>query len=347
MATINVKRQKKLNNFNDTYINSKYPDYNYGSDELLYLKKEISGSNFYNTHVLFKFDSSSLSPKLNNKELLTASLELYIAPQNELNLTKYSFDYDLKVYPISGSFECGNSNDYLNHYMVLNNMSFDNINGITYNQYTGSITLLDSVFGSLHVTGSDGKINIDITDVVKLISSGSEYTGIILKYDDVYESDNKQYSNAFYSINSKSIFQPKIYLHIQDTTTVVSSSIDDYNFDNDVVINANIKKTYSWNSIQKIYIKCGETPTKTFDSRWELSTYTDKKYSNLKYSIKDAIDGMVVIDNYTIDYDDSYNYIMIDVSNFYIGKYYSLYIHVYDTDGNLRQSELKGTFKVI
>ena len=87
----------------DVSIYSKYPDYNYGLDEILEIRKEVgyTTASYWNSRTLIQFNTSSFS----STAISSASyfyLNLYAANPVEL-----AADYTLEVYPVSQSWDQG------------------------------------------------------------------------------------------------------------------------------------------------------------------------------------------------------------------------------------------------
>ena len=225
----------------DSYITTEFQKKNFGSDEILELRKIFSGS--FSTsaeaasRILMQFNYSDISSSIVNGDITSPKfyLRLYeVKGQKELDKS-----YSISAYPISQSWEEGVGK--LNHNPKTKK-------GVTWIDYdSGSAwSLADSnsdsgslgTGGGVWMTGSGYQasqsfinqspdVEMDVTDIVNNHLGGSGVIsnyGFLLKFSGSAETDSNPYNLKFFSRNTHTIYAPKLEVRWDDHKPVTGSN---------------------------------------------------------------------------------------------------------------------------
>ena len=218
----------------DSYITTEFQQKNFGSDEILELRKIFSGS--FSTsaeaasRILIQFDYSDISSSIVNGDITNPKyyLRLYeVEGQTELDKS-----YSLSSFPLSQSWEEG-TGKYFNDPKSKK--------GVTWIDYdSGSVWSLVSntnadsgslgTGGGVWITGSSyevsqsftnrsGDIEMDVTDIVnKHLDSTISNNGFILKFKGSDETDGTPQNFKFFSRDTNTIYSPKLEVRWDDSS---------------------------------------------------------------------------------------------------------------------------------
>lgn len=325
----------------DATLYSSFPSQNTGLDEILEVSTTFLPDAPQASRFIIKFSTEEISNVINNKiigsvtdstgSLLTSSAEFnanlkcYIAEINGL-----SSDTTLELYPVSGSWDMG-TGKYLDSPKVENGCSWD------YKASSGSSPWVtpggdwySGIIGGLSVDASqildyssDKDININVTNAIRLFSSGTiDNEGFIIKQSPSSEfqpQKNKVANIKYFSIDTHTIYPPQLEFKWRDYTfNTGSSSGNIINTSKMVATLANNKETYLKESVHKFYINCRpQYPERVFKTS---SLYNENFYlpTSSYYAIKD-----LHTNEYIIDFDINYTQISADEE----GSYFKLYMN--------------------
>ncbi len=308
----------------DTYISSKYPNDNFGRDEIL----EISNhpDNIRESLLFFDIDNiQDLIDSLNIKDY-QVYLKLYLS-----RATITSDEYSLNTHILADDFQMGTgrSGDFPNPQ-----------NGVTYNNINYLILFsLDHPF--YYSTNKD--INVEITQLVENgVNEG--ILNILLNYD---SGTSENYQNTdYFSMDTHTIYPPHIELKWNDS--IYSSSINEIsnNFYTDIT---NLKSDYYEDEEVIFRIKSRDVfPTRNFQTS---SLYLNSKIlpKTSYWSIEDIKTNEVIInfdEEYTkISADNNGNYFKTYMNGLQPERYYKILIKTIIND-EIIIKEIPNYFKI-
>ena len=233
----------------DATLYSDYPIMNTGLDEILEISNDVSTENTVRRSII-KFSTSDINNIINNlldvdsriSQSFSASLNLYLAEANNVPL-----DYNIECYPISASWDMGNgkfldspqnSNGVSWIYRTINPLQIWSISTLTTNVTNsfystpggGTWYYTSSQFANIKTTQSftyysNNDINIDVTDSIKAIYTGSIINeGFILKLDNNIEFTNTEISLKYFSRDTNTIYPPQLEIKWDDFVFNTGSS---------------------------------------------------------------------------------------------------------------------------
>jgi hypothetical protein len=181
-------------------------------------------------------------------------------------------------------------------------------------------------------------IYMDVTPIVKKWITGSgrfDNEGFILKFGANIEDSNQTLTSLkFFSVDSNTIYSPKLHI-VWDDSSFVTGSISAIQLE-DSVLNVKLKKYYSENEKAKIRIHVNSRyPQKLYTTQ---SYYTQNYYlpTSSYYEIRDAHTDEIIIpfDNLgtKISCDSQGNYFNLWMNSFQPERYYRILIKT-ETDG--------------
>tara|TARA_R100001443_G_scaffold112559_2_gene126150 strand:- start:3277 stop:4440 length:1164 start_codon:yes stop_codon:yes gene_type:complete len=317
----------------DTTIYEWTSSINTGIDEVLEIEKIISSSgttDTYNSRILMKFDLSEISQSVSNGQITSPKyyLNLYTLSGKSL-----AYKYGLEAFPVSQSWDMGKGRriDRTTIGGVISHDSEGA--SWTYRdgeQYFGTQWASQSAAGSQLEEGTTGSfcttvgggtwyvgsgsasqsfdyedtdVRMDVTDIVDgwlngtitsnegfiIMRSGSTQPGVIDE-----ERNGKPYGSLqFFSMDTHTIYEPKLEVSWEDRqTTNVLSVID---VDSDNIVDIRTKGTYKKSDRAKIQlIARPKFPEKTYVTQSEaLTKYRLPKFSY--WSVKDMVTEETVI----------------------------------------------------
>lgn len=361
----------------DTTIYSYYPLLNTGRDEILELSNILSypllTNNVHSSRILIKFPSDQISDIISNYvsgSTFKSYLKLFLANADSIPL-----DYTIFCYPLSQSWNMGtgkygdipeenngagwlysNSSGSslwnvtsLSSYSTSSYPSYSIGGGVW---YTGSLTLNPVSSQSFnYITNKD--LNLDVTNTIKLIYSGSiPNNGFILKKEDNIEfNSNYQFNLKYFSMDTHTIYPPCLEIKWDDYSFNTGSSTQRIISSSDLVVSISNNKTfYEQNSIQKFRINVRDKfPVRTFSTS---SVYLNNNYLPLSsyYSVKDLDTNEIIIDfddNFTkISADSESNYFILYMNGLEPERYYKILIKTI-IDNNTFIIDDKFYFKIL
>ena len=326
----------------DATLYSDYPVMNTGLDEILEIGNNISVENTVRRSII-KFSTAEINDVINNlfnvssrvSQSFSASLKLYFATGNNVPL-----NYDVECYPVSSSWDMGTgkfedspentdgvswiyrTSEPLQTWALTSfstnvTGSYSNIPGggnwyYTSSQYRNIKTTQSFTYYS------DNDINIDVTDSIKAIYTGSIVNeGFILKLDDNVEFTDTEISLKYFSRDTNTIYPPQLEIRWNDFTFNTGSSTQTILTDPDVVVTLpNNSGVYYSGSIQRFRVNARpQFPPRVFSTS---SFYTTNYYlpTASYWCIKDLDTNEVVI-----DFDSTYTKISADASSSYFDVY--------------------------
>jgi hypothetical protein len=340
-------------------------DKNTGLDQILEIRKYLSGSTYYSSRILIKFDLDEISSLIDEGSITSPifNLNMYVTDANEIPL-----EYTIYGYMVSESWEMG-VGKYLYSPAITDGVSWqykdfsDGIEWLTSSWVNGT-TGSDSGGGQWY-TGSvvsqsfnyeKADIQMNITNVINNWLSGLfENDGLILKFSDSDENNNESLGSIkFFSKDTQTIYQPTLEIRWDDSSyetssllPVISGNIllDDIN-----ITMRRMRPKYHLNEKVRFRINPRELyPVRTFATS---SVSMDIKYlpTSSYYSVVDINSGLEIIPfdtNYTkISCDSNGNYFNLWMDQFDPERYYKFLFKVVD-NGYERIFENRYMFEVI
>jgi hypothetical protein len=360
----------------DATLYSDYPVMNTGLDEILEIGNNISIENTVRRSVI-KFSTAEINDVVNNlfnvssrvSQSFSASLKLYFATGNNVPL-----NYDVECYPISSSWDMGtgkfedspeNTSGVSWIYRTSNPLQTWSAGtlatNVTNSYYSipggGTWYYTSSQFSNIKTTQSftyysDNDINIDVTDSIKAIYTGSIVNeGFILKLDDNVEFTDTEISLKYFSRDTNTIYPPQLEIKWNDFVFNTGSSGQTILTDPNIVITLpNNLGEYYLESVQRFRVNVRpQFPPRIFSTS---SFYTTNYYlpTASYWSIKDLDTNEVVIDfdsTYTkISADFTSNYFDVYMSGLEPERYYQILIKT-TIGGSTQVLDDKYYFKVI
>jgi hypothetical protein len=364
----------------DATIYSLFPQMNTGLDEIL----DVTNLNFALSssaqvaRFLVKFNQEQITSVLDNlvgDADWTAKFQLFIATAQSINL-----DYDLHIYPASGSWGMG-TGKYLDNPISTDGVSWvwqNYANGLAWP--TNVLSLPSNVTGSwqssngggavwyyaastpLPVTQSfsyhsDKDLNVNVKDIVEIWYSGSEFTnqGFLVKWEDSIEFNSAKAVQPvlqYYSVDTHTIYPPVLEFKWDDSIWDISGS-------NKIVVPtdniyasiANNAGTFYSSSIQRFRIDCRpKYPEIVFQT---ASLYTQNFFlpsGSSLYAIKD-----LDTNEYVIPFDSEYTKLSADQESSYFflymnglqpERYYTILLQ-YTISGSTIVQDMEYNFKVV
>ena len=186
-------------------------------------------------------------------------------------------------------------------------------------------------------------IYMDVTSIVKKWITGSgrfDNEGFILKFGSDIENSNQTLTSLkFFSVDSNTIYSPKLHV-VWDDSSFITSSISPIGLE-DSVLNVKLKKSYSETEKAKIRIHVNSRyPQKLYTTQ---SYYTKNYYlpTSSYYEIRDANTDEIIIPFNSIgtklSCDSQGNYFNLWMNSFQPERYYRVLIKSETDGGNSNQ----------
>lgn len=332
----------------DASVYLQQPDQNAGRDEILEVGKLYYGSIKDIARTFIKFDIEDLGIPSGSWK---AFLNLSSANSEELPLI-----YTIYANAVSQSWTMGIGTKFDS--ITTEGISWNYRDGITEwqpNTIGGSAIYEAGTTGSANAAGGTwytaaeasqsfdntvDDIRIDITDIVKLWSTGSiPNEGVVVHHSLENEADTFDYGVLkFFSKETNTIYEPRLELVWDDSIFItgsllpVTGSLSDMNYK---VVVTNLRNKYEANTVVKIRLKGRDTyPLKTFGTTF---AYEQVKYlpTTTYYEIVDYRTGEVIIpsDEYSkVSCDSKSNYFKLDLGVLSKNRVYKLNIKVVEGD---------------
>jgi hypothetical protein len=364
----------------DATIYSLFPQMNTGLDEIL----DVTNLNFALSssaqvaRFLVKFNQDQITSVLDNlvgNSDWTANFQLFIATAQSINL-----DYDLHIYPASGSWGMG-TGKYLDNPISTDGVSWvwqNYANGLAWP--TNVLSLPSNVTGSwqssnpggsiwyytastlLPVTQSfsyhsDKDLNVNVKDIVEIWKSGSEFAnqGFLVKWEDSIEFNSAKAVQPvlqYYSVDTHTIYPPVLEFKWDDSTwNTGSSTLTIVPTDNVYASIANNAGTFYSSSIQRFRVDCRpKYPEIVFQTS---SLYTTNYYlpsGSAYYAVKDLDTNEYIIPfdpNYTkLSADEESSYFFLYMNGLQPERYYTILLQ-YTISGSTIVQDMEYNFKVV
>ena len=337
----------------DTTIWSKPSDTgrygNAGKDEILELggyPDPADDSIGRTKRILIQFDTDEINNTIANKTqgLVSCSLYLPLADASELPT-----NFNIEVYPISESWENGVGK--------VNDIPA-NLTGATWKQRDAQGTLWSTLGGSYDTSNSSSieyKLNsdsldleLDVSNLIENINSGSSNYGFLVKLEDQYEDYlSGSISLKYYGADTNTIFRP--YLEFKQFNDLWNPGVNELSTDIAKVSISNQKPEYINEGTARFRISAKPSfPTRTFTTGSIYKTNYALPASS-QYSIVDNFSNQTIIkySSFTnINADEKGSYIDLDMSLLAPERYYKLKIKT-TLDNSTVLFEQDNLFKVV
>jgi hypothetical protein len=370
----------------DTTIYSLFPAMNTGLDEILEAGNLnlSTNTNPQVSRTLIKFDQDEINSTFSNligSADWSANLRLFIATAQSVDT-----DYQLEVYPVSGSWTMG-TGKYLDNPIATNGVSWrwrTFVNGTTWptttfsqyvtasysgsnigggNWYTGSSHTLPVTSSQIFNYRSDKDLNAPVKGIIAAWYSSSNAIGnatnivnegFIIKWEDAIEFNPNppiQPVLQYYSVDTHTIYPPTLELKWNDFTFNTGSSTQTILTDPQAYISiANNEGFFYPESIQQFRVDSRpQFPPIIFQT---ASIYTTNYYlpTASYWAIKDLDTNEYIIDfdtNYTkISADATSSFFTVYMNGLQPERYYTILIQT-TIEGTTRVFDSNYNFKVI
>lgn len=346
----------------DTTIDSQFPDRNEGLDQVLTLRKSSQGEPsiigeddvFYDTNfnsrILIKFDLTEVSRSIQAGRI-TSDNYFYLTLKT-LEAINLPLEYSIYAYPVSGTWTNGsgysNSNpkitDGVSWYYRDSKLSgtkwstgsYNSVSTGSFNSIIGGANWFTSSAVSQSFDFGVPDVRMDVTSIVREWISGSiPNEGFILKLSDVYENNSASFGTLqFYSVNSHTIFVPRLEVYWKDIDHSGTGSFTEVG--SDYVINIkNLKDSYTTQEQPKV--RLGVRDTYPVQAYVTSSVYLGQKRLpiNSYFQIKDVVTDEIIIPFHPsgtmLNCDSNGNYFKVDMSSLSSERYYKF---VFKSEGD-------------
>lgn len=336
---------------------------NTGIDEILQVSKVLSGSfstTPVNTRSLIKFDLSNVSASFVNGTIPTSSrffLKLKATEAKQIPL-----EYDLYFFPVSESWANGTGRSsnfpistdgvswqYRQSNVEWTTSSFAALTTGSWANINGGGTWFTSSFVTQSFTTVTQDINVDVTSIVNDWFQGTyPNEGLIIKRSDSDEQSNiEQGEINFFSVDTNTIFSPRIEVSWTDATSSVTSSTLD--IASAVLYPVNLRRQYKEGSIPKIKINSRPRfPTRSFvtSSNYLINTILP---TSSYYELRDVTTEDIIISSsqFTqLSNDGTDNYFKFRMEGLQPERYYKFVFKVEDSGGAIEYFDQGYYFKV-
>lgn len=335
---------------------SQYPDKNTGVDQILEISKNTNGSPSlegdntvfyaatYNSRILIQFDLSEVSASIVSGKINGNSK--YYLTLKSTEAIELPLEYTLYAYPVSSSWTQG-TGFYNNNPAITNGVSWryrdSKLSGTLWATQSYNATSTGS-FGSIAHGGTwytssvasqsfvfqSPDVRMDVTPIVRQWLSGSiPNQGMIIKLPDLTEQDSSIFGSIkFFSVNSHTIFIPRLEVFWDDTDLSGTGSFQQVSSEDFVLNLKNLRETYNEREIAKVRLQVRDRfPTLTYvTSSNYLTSY--RLPSGSYFQIMDTVTDEVIIpfDNLgtKVNCDSNGNFIKIDCNSLMPERYYRL-----------------------
>jgi hypothetical protein len=338
-----------------------FSDINNGQDQILELKKYFYNETFdYQSRVLINFagtDFTNLSQSLANKEI-TGSVKYYLKLYEADGSEQLTTEYKLSALPISESWDEGRGK-FGDNPKITDGVSWDNKDnhiGASANTWvTKGTTTITSSNTSQSFSYESPDVNMDITDMVNLWLSGSQYPynksispknisnyGLLLRFSGSQETNSTTFGQLkFFSRNTNTIYSPRLQVRWDDskfnsgnslTSLDVTGSVDNY------IYPMSFRESYKED--EKVKFRFGTRKRyiqKSFSTSVQRISGSYIPKGSGSYSIVDKATGESVVpfdDDYTkLSCDSTSNYFTQWLNGFESDRAYKILIKIKYNDG--------------
>jgi hypothetical protein len=298
------------------------PYRNTGLDEILEIKAgyDVTSGDFVEARVLIQFDEiNSTLNYINSHYAPSGSISSYLI-LHTVQMSELPETYKIKALKVVDGWLNGSGYTTL---PIGNISSTYNSDGVTWKTVAGygSTTWVDAATSSssqISYTSSPGggdyssslaatasfnfkkndNVIIDVSNIVKTWSSGSQNSGFLLKFDTAFNSSSFSQGMPtiqLYSAETHTVYEPQLlFLWNDQTYTVKSSSFAAYS-DNPVIYPIVFKNSYSQGVDVKVYLGVRPRyPRRTFSQNTDFSTLSALPQTSF-YQIRDAHNNEIII----------------------------------------------------
>jgi hypothetical protein len=362
----------------DATLYSMYSDKNTGLDQILELGKIAIGepivegdSTVYydatqNSRILIKFDISDISASIVSGKITSPFYYLTLKSAHTLNLPT---DYTIYAYPVSGSWKVGRG--YFNNNPSITegvswkytNSKLEGTQWLTSSYAAGSTGSYSLTSGggnwypaysaSQTFSYSNADIRMDVTNIVNAWVQGSiRNDGFILKFSDTVEQDLSQISSIqLFSMDSHTIFVPRLEVYWNDSNNSGTSSFSEIPSDDFVLYLKNIRDSYAEEERPRVRLGVREKyPVATYSTS---SNYLISKRLPVKsmYQIQDVVTDDVIIPFHPsgtlINCDTEGNWFRFDCNSLMPERYYKfVFKSEFDGGDTVRITDDNFMFKI-
>ena len=355
----------------DTWISSgssnidgtSFKDQNFGSDEILEVKKEFYNSSFdYPTRALVQFsgtDFTELSKSVADGTITNPKyyLKLFEAEGN----AEIQGDYTLAIQPISQSWTEG-TGKFGDNPKNTNGCSWENRSNPTGGSevaWADAGTTVLSVSSSTQTFSNESAdVEADVTDMVNMwINSQEENYGMLARFSGSQETDSTTFGHLkFFSRNTSTIYPPKLEVRWDDhlpctgsntgsLTEITSSGL----INNDISM-VGLKEFYKESDKVKFRLKAREKfIKKTFSTSYQTATGSYIPETSGSYSIKDIASDETIVpfSEYTyLSCDSKSNYFIQWLNTFEPDRVYKIIYKLKYDDGQEEIIDNNFEFKI-
>lgn len=332
----------------DASIYTDYQNQNTGIDQILDLFKYKTSEVDKSSRVLIEFDFTDVSDSIVAGTITNPTFSLHLTTTT---LRELAYDFDLKLHPLSGSWEMGlgKRQDSPKTTTGVSYTYKDQLNGTAWSGSGADYYTTPS--SSLNFGQSTTNAVFDITEIVNSYLTGSiPNNGFIVKFTDAEENDSNNYGEInFFSSETNTIYRPRVVVEWDDSS-VVTGSLSQTNDDDVFVTIKNLKKEYKVDTQYKFRLHSrNQFPTLTYGTG---SVYSQTSYlpTGSMYSIIDNVTKDVIVpfgSTTKISVDSNGNYFNQNFKGWEAERYYTILFKVDDGTGNYQLVDKNFTFKLV
>lgn len=338
----------------DATIYSAFTSKNTGLDQVLEVSNNFDKNSIART--LIHFDITDVKSLISSSNINNYDVRLIM---RETSFSNVPINFDLDINAISGSWEMGDG------YMFElggNGVTWKYRNNLLlsawhYGNYSGSVTGSNTdgyggTWWSNYKTTQTYQyktedININISPIFnKWIDNTINNDGLLLKISDKYEYSTTDIKLNFYSKETNTIYQPKLYFAYDDSSFSTGSLIPLTAPDFKIIV-TNIKQFYNANGVYKFKVVGSERNViKPFTTT--LTTIPKYLPSSSYYQVRDLLSNDIIIpfSEYTkISCDSNGNFFKLNLSNFEQRKY-KFEFKIINNDDIYYEYSIDNTFQV-
>lgn len=328
--------------FKDATLYEELPDKNTGLDEILEIKKTISGSSFAESRPILYFNTSDITAVLSDNNVSINSVTCSLV-MNTVQTSELPLNYEIEVVAVSGSwsngtgkladteltggvswtFRAGESG------LLWSTASFATGSTGSYNVSPGGGTWYTSSAVSQSFSfKQNNDLNIDVSSIVRSWISGSyQNDGILVKIKNVNSTDILTPTNLqFYSSDTHTVYSPTLRIQWDNVTGFTTGSLSPITSEDiPVVYLYGFKGEFKPDVKSRVFLRSRPMyPKHTFIQNPDYATVLYMPTSSY-YRILDAHTDEIVIDystNTKINCNSNGNYFDFSTSTLYPERFY-------------------------
>ena len=330
----------------DTITGESFKDQNFGSDQILELKKNFFNDNFdHQTRTLINFEGTNfniVSQSIVDGDIPTDAkffLKVFEAQGN----SDLSSEYNLHIQPISESWTEG-TGKFQDNPKTTNGCSWKNrsnpIGGAEVAWETQGATVLDVSSSVQSFSLESPDINVDVTNMVNMwLKKQANNYGMLIRFSGSQETDSSTFGKLnFFSRDSHTIYAPRLearwdgHLPCTGSNTGSLSELDVSGNVSNFVYTIGLKDKYRETDVPKFRIGARKQfIQKTFTNSYQTTSGSFIPEGSGSYAIQDVATGQMVIDfssNTLLSCDETSNYFIEYMNGFYPDRTYKILIKV-------------------